>query len=332
MSRKTIDHLLADSIVWDNHGCMPLRPGDDSFLPQLDRYYRSGFDVVTLNVGFDGTAWQNSPRLLALFRGWIDRNSDKYRLARSVSDIRQAKQSGQLAICFDLEGGNALNGDIDMVALYYALGVRWMLMAYNKNNLLGGGCLDQDSGLTDFGGRVIDEMNRVGMVVCCSHAGPRTAMDVMARSKGPVIFSHSNPSGLWDHPRNISDGMIRACAETDGVIGINGIGPFLGANDNSAATFVRHVDYVVQLVGPRHVGLAFDYAFDQKELSDYINQNPDLFPPEEGFSGGMKMVPPERLGDILTGLGDLGYSDDDLRAIAGLNHLRIAETIRKDII
>jgi len=310
---------------------MPLRPGDDSFLPQLNRYHRSGFDVVTLNVGFDGVYWENSPRMLALFRGWIDRNKDKYRLACSVSDIRQAKESGQLAICFDLEGGNALNGDINMVALYYALGVRWMLMAYNKNNLLGGGCLDRDNGLTDFGGRVIDEMNHVGMVVCCSHTGQRTAMEVMERSKDPVIFSHSNPCGLWDHPRNISDNMIRACAETDGVIGLNGIGPFLGANDNSAATFIRHVDYVVQMVGPRHVGLALDYAFDQKELSEYINRNSDLFPPEDGFTSGMKMMAPEQLGDILKGLGDLGYSDDDLRAIAGLNHLRIAETVWKDI-
>jgi len=330
VARISVEQLLTDAIVWDNHGCMPLRPEDGHFLPQLDRYRKSGFDVVTLNIGFDSVDGQNSFSMLALFRRWIGQNSDKYMLVNSVSDIKQAKQTRRLAINFDLEGGSALNGDLNMVALFYDLGVRWMLIAYNKNNLLGGGCQDVDTGLTDFGRQVIDEMNRVGMVVCCSHTGYRTAMAVMEQSKKPVIFSHSNPDGVWPHPRNISDEMIRACAETGGVIGINGIGLFLGDNDIRVETFVRHVDYIVQLVGSQHVGLALDYVFDEEELAEYIDDNPDIFPPEGGYSAAMKMVPPEQLRDIMCALRELGYADADLCAIAGGNHLRIAETVWKD--
>ena len=329
MHQNSIENLLSDTTVWDNHACMPLRPEDDSFLPQLERYRQAGFNAVTLNIGFDSYPWQNSVSMLAQFRRWIRRHSDTYMLATSVSDIQQAKQLGRLAICFNIEGGNALNGDLNMIELFYDLGVRWMLIAYNKNNLLGGGCREGDPGLTTFGRQVIDEMARVGMVVCCSHTGHRTAMDVMEHASQPVIFSHSNPAGILPHPRNISDDLIRACANTDGVIGINGIGLFLGDNDISTETFVRHVDYVVQMVGPRHVGLALDYAFDDEELSDYVAANPDLFPTDGPYADGLKMVPPEQLMDIMSALQKLGYSDAALRAIAGGNHTRIAETVWK---
>lgn len=329
MPQSSIGDVFENSIVWDNHGCMPLRPEDVSFLPQLERYRLSGFDVVTLNVGFDAVPWENSLRMLATFRNWIRENSDRYMLATSVSAIKQAKETGRLAICFDLEGGNALNGDLNMVELFYDLGVRWMLMAYNKNNLLGGGCQDDDQGLTTFGRQVIQEMNRVGMVACCSHTGYKTAMEVMECSTSPVIFSHSNPQGLWDHSRNIPDDLIEACAHSGGVVGLNGIGPFLGPNANSIGTFAGHVDYVVQKIGPRHVGLALDYTFDEEELADYLNKNPALFPAEKGYLADMKMVPPESFRDIMIALRQLGYSDDDLRAIAGGNHMRIAQTVWK---
>lgn len=330
MHQDSVQGLLADTIVWDNHVCMPLRPEDDSFLPQLERYRQSGFSAVTLNIAFDSLPWQNSVLMLAQFRRWVRQNSDKYMLASSASDIRKSKRLGFLAICFNIEGGSALNGNLKMIELFYDLGVRWMLIAYNKNNLLGGGCREDDTGLSTFGREVMDEMARVGMVVCCSHTGPRTAMEVMEYSSKPVIFSHSNPAGLVPHPRNISDEMIRACVETDGVIGINGIGLFLGDNDTRTETFVRHVDYIVQMVGPRHVGLALDYALDDKELSDYVAANPDLFPTEGAYASGLKMVPPEQLRDIITALKKLGYSDTDIRAIAGENHLRIAQTVWKD--
>jgi membrane dipeptidase len=81
-------------------------------------------------------------------------------------------------VLFDIEGGSALDGQLDSVEKFYNLGVRWMLIAYNRSNLLGGGCSDDDTGLSTFGRQVIDEVAHVGMVVCCSHTGFRTTLDV----------------------------------------------------------------------------------------------------------------------------------------------------------
>ena len=142
-----------------------------------------------------------------------------------------------MAVTFDLEGMNALDGSVDMVSLYYALGVRQMLVAYNRNNQAGGGCHDTDAGLTAFGRAVISEMNRVGMLIDCSHCSYRTSMEAMELSRAPVIFSHSNARALHDHERNIRDEQARACAATGGVIGIVGLDAFLtkgrchGVND-----------------------------------------------------------------------------------------------------
>jgi membrane dipeptidase len=321
--------LMADALVWDNHACMPLRPDDDTFLPQLQRYRQTGVDVVTLNVGFDGVPAQTNFDMLAAFRRWIAAHPSDYLQIETVADIEQARQTGRLGIAFDIEGGVALQEDLSRVEAYYKLGVRWMLIAYNRVNALGGGCQEEDPGLTSFGRAVLDEMARVGMVVCCSHTGARTTMDVMEYCTQPVIFSHSNPLGVWKNKRNISDDAIRACARSGGVIGINGIGTFLGKNDASTETFVRHVDYVAQLVGPQHVGLALDYVFDTQELDDFVSANPAMFPAEEGYTSGISMVEPERIPEIVDGLLALGYTDEQLLMMLGGNHLRVARQVWK---
>jgi membrane dipeptidase len=323
-SDPRLSKIFEASLVWDNHGCMPLRPDDEDFLPQLARYRAAGVDVVSLNVGFDAVPWENTVRILAHFRSWVRRHSDRYALIETVDDIEVARRNGKLAVTFDIEGGGALDGRLEMVELYYNLGVRWMLFAYNKNNLLGGGCKDDDSGLTAFGGEVLAEMERVGMVPCCSHTGYRTTMQVMERARGPVIFSHSNPAALWPHRRNIGDQAIKACAATGGVVGINGIGLFLGHNDASTETIVRHIDYVVQLVGPNHVGIGLDYVFDQEELETFVRKNPEIFPPSEYGNAPQAFVRPEQLPEIVEHLSRLGYDEAALSAILGGNHLRVA--------
>lgn len=320
---------VTDMLVWDNHGCMPLRADDRRFLPQLARYREAGVDVVTLNVGFDGVPWQNTAPVAKAFRQFVEDNPTDYLMIDSVHDIDVARQTGRLGVTFDIEGGSALNGEVERLQGYYELGVRWMLIAYNHNNLLGGGCQDDDTGLTDFGRQVLDEMNRLGMVPCCSHTGHQTASEVLDYCSTPVIFSHSNPSGLVDHKRNIPDSLIKGCAESGGVIGINGIGLFLGDNNISADNIVRHIDYVASLVGVEHVGLSLDYAFDTEELDEYVAAHPELFPADEGYNAGIAMAPPEVVPDIAETLSQLGYSDTDLRLIMGENHLRIARQIWK---
>lgn len=122
------------------------------------RARQSEIDVVSLNISFDVVDPNNAFLMLATFRHWIRKHPDRYTLAGTVADIEAAKAQGKLAVVFDIEGGNAVAAHPGLVELFYRLGVRWMLLAYNKNNALGGGCLDEDPGLTAYGRQIIDEM------------------------------------------------------------------------------------------------------------------------------------------------------------------------------
>lgn len=324
-----VAEVLRASVVWDNHVCLPLRPLDESFLPQLERCRQAGFTTVTVNVGFGENTVADHLRMLAQFRHWLAARPGQYRIVRTVDDITAAKQSGQLAVSFDIEGMRAIDDQLSLIQLYYDLGVRWMLIAYNAANRAGGGCQQPDEGLTEFGRRAIDEMARVGMILCCSHTGYRTAREAIDYSPNPVIFSHSNPRALRDHPRNVPDDLLEACAARGGVVGINGIGIFLGENDNSTAAMVRHIDYVVQLLGEDHVGISLDYCFDTAELDELVAKNPATFPPSLGYDCGVKMVEPERLPALVEALLAKGYGPDSLSKILGGNFLRVARAIWK---
>jgi membrane dipeptidase len=323
-----VRELFQSSLVWDNHTCTTIHPNRAESLTYLRRHKAAGVDIVTLNVGFDAVPNENAIRLLADFRWWIRAHGSEFALIERASDIERARREGKLAVCFNLEGANCLYGQPSMVSLYYDLGVRWMLFAYNHTNALAGGCQDTDPGLTDLGRQVLTEMERVGMQVCCSHIGHQSAMEILARAKRPVIFSHANPRALWDHPRNIADEAIRACARTGGVIGINGIGIFLGNNDIRTETIVNHIDYVVQLVGPEHVGIGLDYAFDDEEVQTFVKAHPETWPPDR-YPRGLLMMEPERLPEIAVRLLARGYRASDVRNIMGGNHLRLAEQVWK---
>lgn len=306
---------------------MPLYPDDTRFLPELRRYRDSGVDVVSLNVAFDAHPPDLAPKMLTTMRRWLAERPEEYALATSVSAIEAARAAGKLAVCFDIEGGVSLGGRLDMVEYYYGLGVRWMLIAYNRNNALGGGCQDDDAGLTAFGRDVVAEMARVGMVVCCSHTGERTAFDVLDAAKGPVILSHSNPRGLVDHPRNVTDDLMRGIAASGGVVGINGIGIFLGDNDVSTGAIVRHIDYAVELLGSEHVGLSLDYVFDVDELAAYLAAQGDTFPEELGYRREFRFVEPERIRHVAHTLLGMGYAETDVAAVLGGNWLRVARAV-----
>lgn len=324
---ERVNKLIASSILWDNHACMPLRPGDSAFLPQLARYGEAGVSIVVLNIYIDLLPADSAFSMLATFRHWISQRPDKFILAETTEDIELAKSSGRLAIAFNIEGGRAVEAHPGLVEIFYRLGVRWMLIAYNKNNQLGGGCQDVDCGLTDYGRLIIDEMERVGMVLCCSHTGYRTALEAIEYSRNPVIFSHSNPRAVWDHDRNIPDDLMLACARSGGVINLNGIGVFLGNNDSSLDTLIKHIDYSVELVGAEHIGLGLDYVFDAAELDGFIQANPGLYPPQKGYKSGMSMIEPEALPLIAEQLLMRGYNEPQVRGILGENNLRVAKHI-----
>jgi len=283
-------------------------------------------NFVSINIGMDMDSLENIIQVLAGYRSYVLSHSSDYVLAFSVKDILDAKTSGKLAIAFDLEGSEPLQGNLTLISFFYDLGVRQMLLAYNKDNRASGGCLEGKVGLTPFGKEVVREMNRVGMVVDASHMGYRATMDTFVVSDKPVIFSHSNPVGIRNHVRNITDEQIKACANTGGVVGINGIGDFLGGTRNEKV--IEHIAYVIDLVGPDHVGIGLDYVVDKQELIDYITRYPEIYPPDK-VKDYLSFVEPEQFPELTEHLFKKGYSEKIISGILGGNFRRVAEAVWK---
>ena len=319
--------LHQDALVWDNHAGFGPDPSVD--LEILEAWRAAGVDYLSVNVGYDVISWQQTVKNIGAFLTWFEKHPDRFTLIRRAEDILAAKREGKLAIAFDLEGMNALDGESYMVSFFYRLGVRQMLFAYNRTNLAGGGCHDEDPGLTAFGRRVVEEMNRVGMLVDCSHTGYRTTMEVLETAEAPVIFSHSNPLALHKHGRNIRDEQIRACARTGGVVGINGIGLFLSDRQASTKTMVDCICYVADLVGTEHVGIGLDYT--PASLDEIVSLDPHYWPSSEGYGQGgpSRVAHPAQLPEITDALLARGWAEGDIRKLLGENFLRVARAVWK---
>lgn len=325
--REAASSIFDSEVIWDAHsGFMPDPAAD---LGNLKTWRDAGVNYLSIDVGFDLMPWQKTVATLAYFRHWILSRPDDYALVSSVAEIRQAKAAGKLAVTFDIEGMNALDGRIEMVELYHRLGVRQMLFAYNRNNLAGGGCHDDDSGLTAFGRRVIDEMNRLGMFVDVTHTGLRTSMEAMEYTNRPAIFSHSNAKALCGHGRNITDAQIRACARTGGIIGVVGLNRFIGENRTDSERLADHVEYIADLVGPRHVGIGLDYAFpvEMDGIDDIIAENPQFWPVEEYPSGKTSYSNPAQMRELAEVLLRRGMAEHAVRGVLGGNFMRLAGEI-----
>jgi membrane dipeptidase len=317
----------AGALVWDNHSGFDPQPYAD--LENLQIWRNAGVDYLSVNVGYDVMEPADTLRTLAAYRHWLKARPDRFLLAELPADAWRAKRDGRLAVTFDIEGMNVLGGNLDMVEVLHDLGVRQMLFAYNRNNLAGAGCHGEDVGLTPFGRDVVREMNRVGMIVDCTHSGYRTTMEAMELSADPVVFSHSNAWALAPHGRNIRDDQVRACAATGGVVCVTGVGRFLGGS-TATSTFVDHVAHVADLVGPAHVGISLDYAFEVEGIEDLVASHPEVWPPEEyppGSGGPHDFMPPGRLPAITAELLARGFSDLEVRGVLGENMHRLASRV-----
>ena len=318
--------IYAEALVWDDHSGFLPGPGVD--LDPLRRWIACGVSDLSVNVGFDAFPWEQTVRIIAAFRSWFEQRPDQFVLVDRADDILAAKAAGRLAIAFDIEGMRALDDDAAMVALYYKLGVRQMLFAYNLNNSAGGGCHDGDAGLTPFGRAVIAEMNRVGMLVDCSHCSARTSLEAMEASGAPVIFSHSNARALHPHGRNITDEQIRACARTGGVVGINGIGLFLGDREASTAAMARHVAHIAEVAGAAHVGIGLDHDWDRSWEPNAAEMK--FWPAGAGYdpqTHTFRHAKPEQLPDLAEALLAHGFSEGEVKGVLGGNFLRVAQQV-----
>jgi membrane dipeptidase len=304
----------------------PSPPGGDPALHAAvpERYRSSGWSYASVTLTGDDDM-VTAIRLIAAYRRTIEALSDTCILAESVDDIRRAKREGKLALGLHFQGSLPVERDLNLVGLYYKLGIRHMLMVYNHKNFVADGCHELgDGGLSQFGHELVAEMNRVGMLVDVAHTGYRSSMDTIAASTAPVIVSHGNLKAFNDHPRCYTDEQVRAIAASGGVFGLTGMGIFLGGNDSSTPALVRQIDHIAQLVGPAHVGFGLDYIYDMPALEALVAQHADNFPKDGGYATpGIQQVEPERLPAIVDALLAMNYAEADIAAVIGGNWLRV---------
>jgi membrane dipeptidase len=352
MSRQLLQQLDIGQRYPDGHVDLPrARAGG------LDAMF---FSVYTPEAYYAGRhEVKNTFRVVALALEQIEKNRTVLELALNASDIGRINRAGKMAAFLDLEGGFDLDGDLNLLRALYRLGLRSLqLTAHNQTNAFIDSCCDTSKwgGLNEHGRSVIAEMNRLGMVINVAHASDEAILQSVAASRHPVIYSHGGFRGIVDHPRCITDEAAKALAAKGGVIGIQFGSSFnnpkyaawigskgpprkLGAASATAASLsiaevdrqvakglpsvfrgvipdeywmgtnqlAKVVDYGVRLVGEDHVALGSDFDGGPplprqiKDVSDY----------------------PE----MTKALQQLGYSEQRIRKILGLNWLRVIRQV-----
>lgn len=320
--------LHGDALVWDM--ILPLMAEVGNDFDILDRFAAAGVDFTSLTIAGDEVGIAGAIQRLASARRFLARQ-EAWRLVTSVAEIRSAKADGKLAVGLHLEGTRCLERDLNMVQLFYDLGVRHSILAFNANNSVAGGCAElEDAGLSRFGHRVVEEMNRVGMLIDLSHTGRKSTFQILEASRDPVIISHSNADHVYGHYRNVTDEQITLCAASGGVVGISGSTAYLGQDAPTAEALFQHIDHVANLVGVHHVGLGTDFVGDPVALHAYLQSRPDDWP--KGRNPELKpreFFPPERLPKLTERLLKSGYAESDIACVLGGNFLRVCEAVWK---
>jgi membrane dipeptidase len=321
---------MATGNIFDAHAGLYPSPSTD-LASALPVWRDAGVTHLSINVGYDVMEPWETRATLDAYGKQIAALPGICVLAGTVDQIVVARRRGLLSISFDIEGANALGDDPAMVEVYSARGVRQMLLAYNLNNRAAGGCHDTDCGLTDFGRDVVRSMNKCGMVVDASHMGLKSSLELIDYSQTPVVFSHSNARAVHDHQRNITDEQITKCAERGGLVGINGLGLFLGDADASVARFADHVCHVADMAGPQSVALSLDWwphleAADP--LSDKLKDFSHFWPAGNGYETATgARISPSQLPEIMETLARRGWSTAEISGFAGDNYVNLLRQV-----
>lgn len=305
----------------------------------LDWFKIGGYTAVAPTVGLG----LESAGALRELGGWyrqINSRPDLI-LIRTAGDIVRAKEQKRLGIIFHFQGTQAIENDLRLVDAYKALGVSMIMLAYNQKNRVGDGCEERtDAGLSNFGIELVQRLNEVGIVVDCSHTGLRTTLDAIEISSAPVVFSHSNPRAVHASKRNITDEQIKAVAATGGIVGMNGFPHCVSTADKPPIDdFLRHIEYVVNLVGVDHVGLGLDYFTHQVGVASdadakaYYDDSvrvgrwrPETYPPPP-YHYPETIETPKKIRNLTKALLDRGYSASDVGKIMGGNWLRVFRAV-----
>ena len=236
-----------------------------------------------------------------------------------------------------------IENELDRIEVLYGFGVRLLGIAYSEANALGAGLKEpRDGGLTVFGRKAVERMNKVGMLIDCSHCGDQTTLDTIEVSEKPIVLSHIGARALWDSNRMAPDEVLVACAGKGGVIGIEAA-PHTTLTYNHRThdleAFMEHFEYVKELVGIDHVGFGPDSLFgDHVGLHHTYAASLSIKDAHGGTAADRRLKdmdyqeveyvkgienPVEGSRNILRWLVQNGYSDEDIRKVMGGNALRL---------
>jgi membrane dipeptidase len=263
---------------------------------------------------------------------FLDEFSEFIRPVRSVADIDAAKAEGRTGIIFGWQNAAPIGNDLSRLRLFYELGVRIIQLTYNERNLLGNGCYERvDDGLSRFGLSAVAEMNRLGILIDLSHVGDRTTLDAIEHSETPVAVTHALARSQIDHPRNKTDEAIKNLVEHGGVIGANAFPMFFGRGfETTLEEYLDSIDYLVQMVGPRAVGIGTDFCMEQpREWFESLFASQGMIPAKEvaftphPYQHLVGFESPASWHRLAEGLLDRNYPEAEVQAILGGNFHRL---------
>jgi len=353
--KERAERLLREETVISLHEHVQVFPEDMGELRDHIRQGReptayqglahSGLTAVFDN-GMDGTCcissdagWKYQDVLFDLGVRMADlAHQDFVIKAESIKDIRFAAETGRVAHIFALEASTMIENEVDRLDVLYGFGVRQMGIAYSEANTLGSGLKERgDGGLTYFGERAVERMNKLGIAIDISHSGDQTCLDVIAHSAKPVFITHAGARGLWPTNRMKTDETIVECAKRGGVIGIEAA-PHTTISPqhpkHSLESVMDHFQYCVDLVGLEHVSFGPDTLFgDHVGLHDAFSSNLSLGQAhanvdyeKQPYVDGIEN-PAEAFYNIIGWLVKHDYSDDEIRAVVGGNTMRVLEEV-----
>ena len=292
-----------------------------------------GVDAVHVTIAYHEN-FRETVINIEKWNRWFEDYSDRIVQAFNAEDIIAAKATGRTAVIYGLQNPSPIEDDIGLVEVLHRLGVRFMQLTYNNQSLLATGCYeDDDTGLTRMGKEVVREMNRVGLVVDMSHSAEASTLAAISYSERPIVISHANPAFWHAAKRNKSDTVLKALAETGGMLGFSLYPHHL--KDGSACTlgsFCEMIARTADLMEVDQIGFGTDLCQDQpNSVVEWmrVGRWTKTIDYGEGSASQAGFPPmPDWFKDnrdwdnIAKGLRQVGFSDQDTKKICGENWLR----------
>ncbi len=341
-STRCID-LVEGSLVIDMLGLLSLNgeteqrwgPGFDGMTAEdIEHFKASGIDVFHIASGVGGVtqqdAYQNCLAFVSQYNSIVANRPDVFMRIDSVTDLAAVHDSDRTGVLIGIQDSSHFRNPND-VNTFHALGQRVSQLTYNSRNLIGNGSTERiDGGISDFGVRIVERMNEVGMAVDVSHSGDQTTLDACEVSVKPVLFTHSNVRDLAaGHPRCKTDEAIRRMAATGGVMGITGVRMFVTTEEPTTIEhYMDHFDHVRDLVGVEHLGIGSDidlFGYDDMPADAYAALKAN-YKGSYAFRDKIdidEVAHPKRMFDVAEGLIQRGYTDEHIRGILGGNFQRV---------